>query len=491
MRFLQRRFLRLRFRTWLVVFLLSPLFLCVGLNLLFSTSFGTGFLERRIEKRVGLPCRIGSVTWTPWTGVKVTEFRLLPPQACSQESEVVLIRKMVLDPSWTSMAAGKKRWDRLEFDGLKVEVSVEILKTVMSRYQRKPDSLSVGSPSVETTPPEGGGVVDDPPVAGDPETGSETPKDPGKNDPAGGQVKEPVVGPTDDFEGMVLIRDSNLRVYSESLPEVAVEFENMEGEIPLWGRERKGELKVGNLDFGENFSEKAMTIPILWKGRSLEIPEYSVKLFGLNLELVAGVRIARGMPFGLQVDLPDQNVDLSPIYFDQKPPVSIGHLRSRSVIRGYLLSPGSFHGHSVTRFSDFVFHDLLDGGDTRFNRGTASIRLSGYGILADDIRVIGDDDAVLMNGFATIGGEAAATVRVVSSPERAASHRKRVEGVSDQLSFAFEPLVTPDREFRDIRIESRSGSLMMDLGIEREWVPLFPVVRSVLGERTFETATLP
>ncbi|MFT6498419.1 MAG: hypothetical protein ACJAT6_000547 [Akkermansiaceae bacterium] len=96
-----------------------------------------------------------------------------------------------------------------------------------------------------------------------------------------------------------------------------------------------------------------------------------------------------------------------------------------------------------------------------------------------------------MNGFATIDGEAAATVRIVSSPERAGSHRKRVEKVSSRLSLDFEPLITPDREYRDIRIEAREDGLMMDLGKEGEWIPFVPVVRSVLGEQTFDTPTLP
>jgi hypothetical protein len=52
-------------------------------------------------------------------------------------------------------------------------------------------------------------------------------------------------------------------------------------------------------------------------------------------------------------------------------------------------------------------------------------------------------------------------------------------------------LITPDREYRDIRIEAREDGLMMDLGKEGEWIPFVPVVRSVLGEQTFDTPTLP
>ncbi|MFT6862426.1 MAG: hypothetical protein ACJAVK_000984, partial [Akkermansiaceae bacterium] len=146
---------------------------------------------------------------------------------------------------------------------------------------------------------------------------------------------------------------------------------------------------------------------------------------------------------------------------------------------------------SLTEFENFVFHDLTDGGETRFRRGLSKIKLSAAGLVVEDVRMVGDDDAVLMNGFATTGGAMAATVRIVSSPERADSHEKRVKGSGATFTLDFQSLVTPDREFRDIRIEGRSGVLMMDLGEERSWVPFIPAAKAILGRENTERPNLP
>jgi hypothetical protein len=55
----------------------------------------------------------------------------------------------------------------------------------------------------------------------------------------------------------------------------------------------------------------------------------------------------------------------------------------------------------------------------------------------------------------------------------------------------FEPLITPDRAFRDIRIEARDGTLMMDLGEDRSWVPFFDAAEEVLGRQNTNLPKLP
>ena len=79
-------------------------------------------------------------------------------------------------------------------------------------------------------------------------------------------------------------------------------------------------------------------------------------------------------------------------------------------MQGYLLIPSTFKGRSVTRFKNVVIKDPRDAGEIKFNRGTASFVATTAGVVAKDVRAIGEEDAVLMNGFATAAGEAAATL---------------------------------------------------------------------------------
>ena len=60
-----------------------------------------------------------------------------------------------------------------------------------------------------------------------------------------------------------------------------------------------------------------------------------------------------------------------------------------------------------------MIDDPRDEGEIRFNRGTASFIATAAGVVAKDVRAIGEEDAILMNGFATAAGEASATLRVV------------------------------------------------------------------------------
>jgi hypothetical protein len=201
--------------------------------------------------------------------------------------------------------------------------------------------------------------------------------------------------------------------------------------------------------------------------------------------------LSAGFPVGLQISLPDQQVDLSSVFREQESPLSVSNLNSKNRLQGYLLAPSTFRGSSVTRFGNVVIDDPRDEGEIRFNRGTASFIATAAGVVAKDVRAIGEEDAILMNGFATAAGEASATLRVVSSPERAQSHSKRVRMASGNLLMDFEPLITPDRAFRDIRIEARDGTLMMDLGEDRSWVPFFDAAEEVLGRQNTNLPKLP
>ncbi|MEO1831861.1 MAG: hypothetical protein ABGZ08_04940 [Akkermansiaceae bacterium] len=297
--------------------------------------------------------------------------------------------------------------------------------------------------------------------------------------------------PVENFEGEIIVSNAKVRIFSERVPDFSVTLDQIEGEIPLWGSAREGEISCGEIRITEEISEVGLRIPVVWGDRSLAVIEHSLRAFGLDFELSAAVKLAAGFPVGLQVSLPDQQVDLSTVFPEQESPLSVSNLNSKNRLQGYLLIPSTFKGSSVTRFKNVVIKDPRDAGEIKFNRGTASFVATTAGVVAKDVRAIGEEDAVLMNGFATAAGEAAATLRVVSSPERAQSHAKRVRMASGNLLLDFQPLITPDRAFRDIRIEARDGTLMMNLGEDRSWVPFFDTAEEILGRQNTNLPKLP
>ncbi len=488
MSLLQKRVLRLRLQTWGLVVLFLPIPLLGCLNLLFSTSWGTGLLCDRIEQRTGLPCRMESVTWSPWAGVTMNYFRVFSPDDVDCNDAFLSVRETRVDLSWSSLLKGQKRWERLEIDELDVHVSVETLRGILARSVKSPAQSPGG-----VRPPNENLVPDPAPDPEVPSVDQKTTETPVVREdvPLKPEKESSTSMAVDDFEGLVVFSNARVKIYSERVPSLSLTLEKIEGEIPLWGGIRKGEISCEKIGISEGIAEEGLTIPLEWNARSLSVTEHSLKVFGLDLKLSAVVKVAPGFPLGFQLNLPDQQLDLSSIYRGRESPLSIGSLTSKNRFQGYFLFPSSLKGSSVTRFEDMVIEDPRDEGEMRFGRGGASLVGSVAGVVARDIRAIGEEDAVLVNGFASAAGEVAATVRIVSSPERARSHAKRVRMADGNLLMDFEPLVTPDREFRDIRVEARDGALMMNLGEDRSWVSFFATAKALLGRQSEELSNLP
>ena len=477
-------------RRVLVVASVFPIFAWGVLNLFFLTATGRGIVEKKISERFRVECRIGGLSWSPWAGVTISEVSLLPPEGCGQEEALAVVDEIALDLSWLSLAAGEKRWDRLEVHGVRVNLSVEALRAVMARFEA-PVPVRTEVPqetdqrlTQEETPEE--------PEERPEDQVREAEKTAQKSEEKADEVDFSPVQPVDDFEGVVVFADVNFRFFSLRAPELAVVVERLEGEVPLWGGERQGRVEVGEVRLAagsEELSESALSLPVVWRDREVVVDSGVMKVFGLDLRARALVRMAPGFPFGIQIDLPNQDLDFSPFFQRGPSPLEISGLRSRTVLQGYLLSPAAFAGNHASRFEALEFHDLTDGGETRFERGQAVVRATAAGVVMQDCRAIGDEDAILMNGFATFGGEAAATVRIVSSPERARSHEKRVRGTGRRWSLNFEPLVTPDRLYRDLRLEWRAGEWVIDLGEEGDWVAFWPALREVVGGRNTDFST--
>lgn len=480
MRFFRIRAKRFGWRKCLVVLATMPVVLWVSLNLFFLTSFGRGLIEDEILERFQIETEIDHLSWSPWAGVTMEGLKICPPGDCGQKKNLVEVDEVSVDLSWSSLLSGRKRWERLEVKGVRVEISLEALKVILSRFE-KPASKAVKpreregqlAGTTDGVPPEK--------APGNEETGSgrETTEKP--NQPATKKASE-----VDDFEGVVAFSGVSLRVFSLKAPDLDFTLSGVEGEIPVWGGERSGELTLGKVSIGGRLSEKTLNLPVIWRNREVSLETGEMKLFGLNLKLAAVVKMARGYPMGIRIDLPSQQLDLSPLFQDQDTPLSVDGFTSTNVIQGYLGAPGSFGGRSVSTFDQLTFHDLLDGGETRFNQGQAVIGLSAAGLTMLQARAVGEEDAVLMNGFATFSGVAAATVRIVSSPERALSHQSRVDRAGGELVLDFEPLVTPDRVYRDVRMEWRQGQLMIDLARDHGWVSLAGAARRVLGRKSTE-----
>lgn len=481
-------------RRFLWVLVVLPLVLCIVPNLIFATSWGTGFIEKRIANRLGLPCSILRVSWTPWSGLTVKEIHLLSPSGDIQVDDVLRIETIKVDPSWTSLIRGKKRFERLEIQGVTGRVSLELVQDLVARGQATPptepapdpDKPAPVTPGVSETLQDAVVVV-----RSDPKDSAAVPTavpdpDPASTDPS------PVKGiPTDSFEGVVLFKDVNLRFFSRQYPELSAELKDSEGELPIWGGRREGSVTLGDFEIAGRYHSQRLVLPIVYEDNFLRIDERSLKIFGLDLKLKAAVRFVHGLPYGVQMELPAQHVDLSPIFPNGPPPIVVHGFRASAQLQGHLQIPSSVIGEGFLDFDRLVHRDPKDGSETNFDSGSGHLQLSSAGLIVREFRIMGDEESLLGNGFVTARGEAAAVVRLVAAPDRADALENRINQASLDLDLHFEPLVTPDREYRDFHLGLFSGIPVIDLGQDREWLPLLPVTRAVLGTRDPQPPTFP
>ncbi len=470
-------------RRLVFVLLLGPIAFWGTFNLFFSIPWGTDLIAGRIEKRLGLPCDLESVTWTPWGGVMVRDFVVKPGDDSGFLGEVLRIDTVTVDLSWVSLAQRKKRFERLEISGVTGEVSIELLKVllkknVVSEAQRRGSEENAPGNSPNSLP---SGI---------------TPQKENEEDGVISIREEPrespnfQASPVDDFEGVIVFEDVNLALTSLEHPELSIVLEDLEGVLPVWGAEREGRVRFAALHAGGEMVNGEEVIPVKWKEQFIRIDEHELKVIGLNLKMNLAIRISQGLPIGLQVVAPKQQVDLSPIFGENKSPVDIEHFSLRGGIQGYLMMPQSFSGYGNAGFEGMEIYDDRDASIIEFYRGYGEARVNRAGLVVPDARMIGDEEAILLNGFVTSNGEVAATVRVVGSPERAEVYEQRVHRANEEWTLDFEPLVTEDRLYRDLRMESSEEGLIVNLGEKPTSVLLFPALKAILTGQHLSTNLL-
>jgi hypothetical protein len=384
---------------------------------------------------------------------------------------VFKIDRIEIDLSWRSMIKGEKRFDRVEVVGVEVDLSLESLKSLMKSREE----------AIVTAVPDDLEVVDDglhpnkPSDPADPKTEDSSFEAPAI-DQQPNDKRAVTIAPVDDFEGLVVFKDVKARIYSEAVPEFELRFDNFSGEIPLWGQERKGQVHFEGLRIGNDGSEESLSIPIVWKEGVLQMNEPEMHVLGLRFNINAVLRFSSGLPFGVQVKVPEQQIDFTSLR-KNAPPVNIARFSSDNSLQGFFLYPSLLSGSSQSQFVSCVIEDPKDGSRITFDRGHSNLIVTNAGVFASDVRLIGDEEAFLGNGFLTTSGTGAATLRVIANPQRAETYEKRVTATDPSWSLGLIPLVTVDRWYRDLRFEVGTQGLTVDLGEGEKEVSFVEVAR--------------
>lgn len=450
----------------MLVIFCFPLVLWALGNLVGGTSLGTGFFEKQIKKRLGVSTEISRLSWSPWGGGKVHHLSILSAGVDEPLVEVDLIQ---IDPSWTSIRKGKKRFDTLLIEGVRMDLTLEEFKKMMAGWSLGAQAADPHKEKKIEPNQVDDQKVDDQKVVVEKEDRPEGDK---KKPVSGNREVVPAV-PIDNFEGLITLRNINVKLSSEKRSHLAVTFNGIEGEIPLWGKERSGKIVFSGIQIGNDGNEERLELPLKWSDGIVYFEEPKVHLLGVRMSLSGSLRLVNGLPYGLAVDLPAQRVNFTSMGRNA-PPVDLRMLQSKSTLQGYVMVPTLIYGSSQTKLGTSILRDPKDGSEVRFERGFAEASLNPSGLYSKQFYFIGDEESVLGNGFVSTTGEGAATVRIVASPERAYEYEKRMRSGSPDWSLAFQPLVTPDRLYRDLRFDLTDGDLWVNLKKDGEEIIAIP-----------------
>lgn len=428
-------------------------------------------VEAKLEEKSGLQCEIGGL-WLTADGVKVSEVEMTEADG---EGFVRLPE--------ASVAWGWKRllWDRdfllegARLHGLEVSLSVEFLaKQVKARRglisSQAPAPKPTPNPTVVVVPAEKReeGEQKEASAAEAPAAKTEAAEATApveKSDPAPLQRATLAQLP-------FAITDLRVSLFSEKKPTLRGEFEFAEGGFTLGGGAVVGPLKGVQGRAGE------VVLPtfdseLVWDGRVLSMGEEAVvlKVSGQKVELQASGSLApiAGFPFEVAMAFaPAGAVDLGALT-GEKVPAKAGRVAFSGRLQSYLQAPSLVSGGAQLAVKDLVFADPKDGSPVTFTKGQAWWRLSPAGLEMPQLAFLGPDEAVLGNGFVTLGGDNAAVLRLVASPLRAENYTRRAQNWRDGVELGMVPMITPDRYFTDLHLRWQSGQgLLMQAAPEPE-----------------------
>lgn len=453
---------RKRWILWILAFvvLAPPLLLLLG-NLALATPWPRGWMARKISARCGTEATVGSATCTPWGGIFLGDITLRQPPALQAaiDRPLVEVRGIRLIPRWERVLKGELEIAEVRIDGPRIVVAVEMLASLASS--------GAGTPAAETTTPALVAGAPSPHAVG--ETGAPAVVVPPSDPPLAPPVPPLAPSPVDWPEtAWIVITDADLQLRSTSVSGVLGAVTGLEARIPVAGKPAPSSMALARIDvIGRNVST-GISLPLAWNPPELRVGPGDLTFAGLRVKFAAVAGRMPGTPFAVDVTVPPQAFDGSPLFKQLRPVADRVEARVQGL--GWLRVPSSWQGVAQAVAARPAF--TAAGEARRFDEARAVAALQGGVLRCPDMRLTGDRLSLLGNGQVGGNGQGSAVLRMVVPPDDAAniSRRFTIPGVAG--GPVFKPLETPERVFLDLRWISNSDGQGVELG---EGGPVVPV----------------
>lgn len=451
-----------RIRRILAFVVAAPLLMLLFGNLALATPWLRGWLAEKLSARVGTQATVGRASVTPWGGVflgDVVLWQPLPLQAAI-DGPLLEVRGIRVIPRWERVIKGQLEIAEVRIDRPQFVVAVEMLASLAS--------AGAAPPVAASPPPDLAGAADPPNAGGDAAAPANAvpPPDPTTKVPPGPpSAPSPVDLPETAW---IVITDAGLQLRSPAVAGVLGEVIGLSARIPVAGKPATSSVTVAGVELlGRNLAQ-GLSLPLSWNPPELRVGPSDLAVAGLKVKFAAVLGRLPGTPFAVEVSVPPQPFDGSPLFKQLRPAAEQVEARAQGI--GLLRAPSSWQGLAQGAAVRPVL--TLGGEVRRFDEARAAAALQGGVLQVPDLRLTGDRLSLLGNGQVGGSGQGTAVLRMVVPPDDAAviARNFTVPGVA--AGPVFKPLETPERVFLDLRWISYSGGQGVELG---EGGPVLPL----------------
>lgn len=458
-----------------------------GSNLVLQSGWVRGRLAGKLTAQTRLSWTIAKASWSPWGGARLAGLRAEAERTGEIEFPPVFeIAEIRVQPYWRQLLAGSLRIRELRVTSPRGKVPVQLLAQLMvpggpvGQVRVDMPEDQPGAQPQESTPGKQPG-----PGAGKPEETADAQKKAPKS--AGGpqkQVPVPPGGRNEDVElvGRLFIEDGELQIYDLPDPERALVLSGLRAELPISGNEAAGWIETGGVRLGETSLAPKIRMPVSWERPVLHLAPMEFDWNGLRFRTLAALRVRDRVTGGVEIrGLPSKLEDQSlPGWPSLR--VSAEHVEVLARWEGDLVRPGTWTGSLVGAVTGLRAQHTQRGDPVVFEKGFFAAALQGGVVQVPDMRLRGERLSLMGNGLALMDGRAAGVVRVVADPDYAEKLSLVATGSLISRGWTrswLAPLETPDRYYRDIHLQGRFPTYLVDVGRKREPLEVGQAVRWV------------
>ena len=445
---------------WLLVPLsVLSLGLLIVSNLMLQTHVVRNWFEQKLERRSDFEWNIGSLSWTPWTGIQIRDVTAgIRNQEIGMTVRALCRVDVDVQVYWDALPKGELELREIRIRRGTIAIPMELLALLPG--EETPGKATTASP--EPLPEPGGEKSETGPKPGGKKSGSQSVRAPERSRPPAGR------------RSMVILDRCEIGVYSsKGKGKGGFVLHNLRGKVPLQGEDAPGWIECDGLTLGGRVLSGAWRNRIEWHRPFLRLAPTEFDWEGLSVRSEGSIRM-RGTPrFLVKIEVPvgPMRMNSVPMAPWSEMGVEAGRVHMQGSLGGTLTSLNSWRGNLELEASGLGLTHAGWGDKVEFEHGKLTASMRGGTFQVIDGRLHSEQLSFLGNGMIVPDGRVRGVLRVVADQDRAATITRFAVGAMLTGGWTrswLAPLVTSDRHYRDFQLQGTLDRAVVDVGRKGE-----------------------